>query len=113
MEIFTDEKGEYILNSYGSKLRRAGESAWVGYADEMSQAEIDAKATEAARAAVERDKQAAIQTILREHLKLTYNLCKFADPASTAAQKTAASTYIHEKRVWIEDNVAKLQDLLS
>lgn len=111
--MLTDEKGEYRLNAYGSKERPAGPNVWVMDETDMSQAEIDARATQAAKTAVQEAKQAKLTTLLREHLKLTYRIMVFADPASTAAQKSAAMAYIQEKRAWIEANVGDLQDLLG
>lgn len=51
-EILTDELGEYRLNSYGSKERPSGK-AWVLRAEDMSQAEIDARAALAEAQAIE------------------------------------------------------------
>ncbi len=46
----TDAKGEYRLNQYGSKERPGNEekTVWLLYSDDMSQAEIDARAAQKA-----------------------------------------------------------------
>jgi hypothetical protein len=50
---------------------------------------------------------------MKSALKLLYDVIVYADPASTAGQKSAALTRIQAKRAWIETNAAELQELLS
>lgn len=109
----TDAKGEYRLNSYGSKERPAGTSAWVLYGEDMSQAEIDAKAVDAAAMQERQAKELTIHTLLEAHLRCTYNIIKYADPASTAGQKAAALAFLQQKRAWIEANAQTLNDYLG
>lgn len=53
------------------------------------------------------------KALMKELAKLLFKVIVYADPASTAGQKSAALTYIQTRRTWVEANLAKLQDFIN
>lgn len=53
------------------------------------------------------------RNLIKGAVKLLYDMILYADPASTAGQKSNALTRIQNKRAWIEANAAELQEFLS
>jgi hypothetical protein len=56
MEILTDAQGEYFLDQYGSKHRKAGKNSWTLQESDMTQEHKDALA---AQAVIEQERQEA------------------------------------------------------